>query len=238
MSRLHREAMGVLIEEIVGGDPPPGEMLPKEVALAERFDISRGVARECIRGLEERGLIAVRHGRGATVRDRADWDVFDEEVATALAAGPDGRRLRAEARECQRLVEVEAAGLAALRARQEHIDELARAIDSMAAAGSRAGRGSAAASRAGRGGSAAERYRDANADFHRAVVRAAGNRMLARMSEPLHRALATTGAEKGDRNRRIAEHERILTAIATGDADGARAAMIEHLATGAGRRNG
>jgi DNA-binding FadR family transcriptional regulator len=228
MSRLHREPMRVLIEEIVEGDPPPGRMLPREVDLVDRFEVSRGVVRECIRGLEERGLVAVKHGRGATVREPADWDVFDPDVLEALLAGPGGRQLRAEALECQRLFEVEAASLAAARAGEAHIAELTRALESM----------TAAAPRSGRSESAARRYEDANVAFHRAVVRAADNRTLARMSEPLHRALAAAGAERGDRERRVAEHERILAAIAAGDSDAARKAMAEHLSAGSAGRRG
>jgi DNA-binding FadR family transcriptional regulator len=228
MSRLHRSLLRVLVADIVSGRLEAGERLPPEADLARRFDVSRGVARECIRGLEERGLVAVKHGRGATVRDPADWDVFDPDVLEALLAGPGGRQLRAEALECQRLFEVEAASLAAARAGEAHIAELARALESM----------TVAAPRSGRSESAARRYEDANVAFHRAVVRAADNRTLARMSEPLHRALAAAGAERGNRERRVAEHERILAAIAAGDPDAARRAMTEHLSAGSAGRRG
>jgi DNA-binding FadR family transcriptional regulator len=224
MTRLHRETMRVLIEEIVDGDVAPGEMLPREVDLTERFGVSRGVVRETIRGLEERGLIAVKHGRGATVRDAADWDVFDPDVLGALLASPAGEQLRAEALECQRVFEPEAAGLAASRAQQEHVDALNRALEAMAGAASRTGRSDAA-----------RRYHDADVDFHRGIVRASGNRILARMSEPLHRALTAAGAEIGDSKRRLTEHERILGAIADGDSEAARQAMAEHLAPSARR---
>jgi GntR family transcriptional repressor for pyruvate dehydrogenase complex len=219
MSRLHREVMLLLIEEIIDGDPPPGEMLPKEVDLAERFRVSRGVARECIRGLEERGLVAVKHGRGASVRDPAEWNVLDPDVATALDAGPDRRRFHAEALECQRLIEVQAAALAAERAQDADMTELEQALDAM----------NSGATRSARSESAARRYREANMRFHRAVVRATGNRMLARMSEPLHRALEAAGAEGGDRKRRLDEHESIVEAIAGRDPARAQAAMDEHL---------
>jgi DNA-binding FadR family transcriptional regulator len=228
MSRLHREAMRALIEEIVEGDLAPGGMLAREVDLAERFGVSRGVARECIRGLEERGLIVVKHGRGATVREPAEWDVFDPDVLAALLSAPARRELIAEALECQRIFEVEAAGLAASRAGNEHLEELTRALEAMAAE----------AQRSGRSGASADRYRDADLDFHRGVVRATGNRTLARMIEPLHRALTAAGAEVGDRRARLEEHDRILEAIAAGDAETARAAMAEHLSAGSRRLRG
>jgi DNA-binding FadR family transcriptional regulator len=220
MSRLHVEPMRVLIEEIVEGVVEPGEMLAREVDLAERFDISRGVVRECIRGLEERGLVAVKHGRGATVTDPADWDVFDPDVLAAQLAAPQGKQLVAEALECQRMFEPEAAALAAGRAKPADVERLGHTVEEM----------TAAAARSSRSEGAARRFRDADADFHRAVVRASGNRILARMSEPLHRALAAAGAEVADPKRREADYRRIVGAIAAGDGEGARTAMAEHLA--------
>lgn len=220
--------MRVLIEEIVEGDLAPGEMLAREVDLVERFGVSRGVVRECLRGLEERGLISVKHGRGATVCDPTDWDVFDPDVLAPLLTAPAGRQLLAEAVECQQMFEGQAAALAASRAKPEDLDDLRRAVAAM----------SDAASRSARSEPAARRYREADLEFHRAVVRASGNRMLVRMSEPLHRALTEAGAETGDRKRLVAEHERILAAISAGDGDGALDAMTEHLAAGSRRLRG
>jgi GntR family transcriptional repressor for pyruvate dehydrogenase complex len=224
MSRLHRTAMRDLIGEIVAGDLAPGDMLPKEVALAERFEVSRGVARECIRGLEERGLVRVKHGRGATVTEPAEWDVFDSEVLAAVLASPRGDELLVEAIECQRLLEVEAAGLAAQRAEHADLDALTHAVERMAEAMRRP--------------RSAEQAQAADLDFHRAVVRASGNRAIARMSELLHRALGNAGGPRGSTSEiqaGLADHRRILAAIAARDAAEARAAVAEHLAAGARR---
>lgn len=218
MSRLHRTAMRELIAEIVAGDLVPGDMLPREVALAERFDVSRGVARECIRGLEERRLVRVKHGRGATVTEPAEWDVFDPEVLEAVLASPGGDDLVAEAIECQPLLEVEAAGLAAQRAKPTDIDALTDSIERMAKAARRPTR--------------AQHAHAADLEFHREVVRASGNRAIARMSEPLHRALVGAAGPRDGRieiENRLADHRRILAAIAARDAAEARAAMAEHL---------
>jgi DNA-binding FadR family transcriptional regulator len=89
MARKHRDVMRILTSEIVAGTRPVGEMLPREVDLAEEFDVSRGVARETIRAMEERGLISVKHGKGATVNGAQHWDVFDPDVlaATLQASG-------------------------------------------------------------------------------------------------------------------------------------------------------
>ena len=85
--------MRVLIGDIVGGALPPGSALPREADLAARFGVSRGVARESLRGLEERGLVTVKHGRGATVNPDAQWDVFDPDVLAALLDGDQGAEI-------------------------------------------------------------------------------------------------------------------------------------------------
>jgi GntR family transcriptional repressor for pyruvate dehydrogenase complex len=224
MSRLHLLAMRSLITEIADGEVAPGEMLPREVDLAERFGISRGVVRETIRGLEERGLVTVKHGRGATVTPPKAWDVFDPDVLGALLTSSEGEQLAAEARECQRLLELEAAALAADRATNDDLEAISRALDAMAPVAKRATRNPVAATS----------FREAETEFHRAVVRAAGNRALARMSEPLHAELALAAqAARGDRDaeRRMAGYERILAAIAARDPEAAREAMHAALDT-------
>ena len=60
-------------------------MLPREVDLAAEFGVSRGVARECIRAMEERGLVLAFHGI-------ANWDepslaAIDREDLKQLWAG-------------------------------------------------------------------------------------------------------------------------------------------------------
>jgi DNA-binding FadR family transcriptional regulator len=225
MSSLHREVMLVLLGDITGGAVVEGERLPTLTELARQFGVSTGVIRECQRALAERGLVSVRHGRRAVVRPEQDWDVFDPDVLAALVSGDRAAHVLAEYLEARRLLEVEAAGLAAERATPEAIRALSDAFDAMRAAAERA-----------RGNPAAEPlYQQADIDFHRAIIRAARNRPLARMAEPIHRALsATFGALARPQSRferGLPEHDRILEAIKGGDAAGARLAMREHLLT-------
>ncbi len=225
MSRLHREAMRILIGEITSGALAEGDRLPREQDLASQFGVSRGVARECVRSLEERGLISVKHGRGATVAPASQWDVFDPDVLSALLAGERGPKVLLEYIECRRILEVEAAGLAAERADDAGLEALAAAYAEMTSAAERA-----------RVNPAAEPlYREADVAFHRAIVEAARNRALARMTVPIHRALSTTIAPLARPEHRfergLPEHERILQAIQGGDSEAARSAMREHLLT-------
>jgi len=57
-----------LRDEILRGDYKPGDRLPAERHLARRMSVNRSSVREALRTLEQLGLVAVRHGDGATVR--------------------------------------------------------------------------------------------------------------------------------------------------------------------------
>jgi GntR family transcriptional repressor for pyruvate dehydrogenase complex len=225
MSRLHRTLLEVLVADIVGGRLPEGSRLPREIELAERFGVSRGVAREGLRSLEERGLVTVKHGSGATVRPAGDWVMFNPDVIAAVLAGENGAQLLGDYLECRRLLEIEAAGLAAQRATRTHLIALSEALERM----------TAAAVETGAGPSAEDRFHDADVAFHRAVIRATGNRALGRMTEPVHRALAAArrplARPEHRLERSLPEHRRILAAIADGDPAAARTAMRDHLFT-------
>ena len=225
MSRLHRTLLRVLVADIVSGALPTGERLPTETELAQRFDVSRGVARESLRGLEERGLVAVKHGSGASVLPETEWDMLNPDVVSALLEGDKGFAVLSDYLECRRLLEIEAAGLAAERATAAHLVVLSNALDRM----------TAAAVDAPGSPSAEEQFHEADVAFHRAVIRATGNLALGRMTEPVHRALATARLPLARPEHRLArslpEHREILSAIAGRDPDAARAAMRNHLLT-------
>jgi GntR family transcriptional regulator, galactonate operon transcriptional repressor len=225
MSSLHREVMGVLLGDIAAGGVGEGERLPSLTELAAQFSVSTGVVRECQRALAERGVVSVHHGRRAAVRPESEWDVFDPDVLTALVRAGRAIHLLGEYLESRRILEVEAAGLAADRADSAAIARLSESFHAMRRAAERARRNVAAE----------PLYHQADVDFHKAIIRAAGNRPLARMAEPIHAALSATFAELARPQLRfergLPEHERILVAISTGDAAGARFAMREHLLT-------
>ncbi|MBV9139556.1 MAG: GntR family transcriptional regulator [Pseudonocardiales bacterium] len=55
---------------ITAGELAPGDKLPSERELAQRFGAARNTAREAIRLLAEEGLVTARHGRGVFVREK------------------------------------------------------------------------------------------------------------------------------------------------------------------------
>ncbi|MEN3283641.1 MAG: GntR family transcriptional regulator, transcriptional repressor for pyruvate dehydrogenase complex [Solirubrobacteraceae bacterium] len=227
MARKHRDVMSILIADIVSGVRPAGDMLPREVDLAAEFDVSRGVARETIRAMEERGLISVKHGKGATINEADEWDVFDPDVLAATLDSERGSEVLAEYLECRRILEVEAAGMAAERAAKRDVANLAAAMQRMEEATARP------PSQA-----AEERFHEADIAFHQALIAATGNRALGGLVDRIHSALllARFPLARPDYREEIAlpEHRRILEAVTSGDGDGARQAMSDHLDTIAG----
>lgn len=76
-------------EMILAGELPPGHKL-NEIALAQRFGISRGPLREAFRLLEEGGLIRQEKNRGAHVREirlSEAADLYDVRAGLDATAG-------------------------------------------------------------------------------------------------------------------------------------------------------
>ena len=227
MARKHRDVMKILIADIVSGVRPAGDMLPREVDLAAEFDVSRGVARETIRAMEERGLISVKHGKGATVNEPEEWDVFEPDVLAATLDSERGSEVLAEYLECRRILEVDAAGMAAERATKRDVERLAAALRRMEQTAARPP-----------GQAAEERFHEADVAFHQALIAATGNRALGGLVERLHTALVLArfplARPEYRQERALPEHRRILAAVTAGDSAGARQAMSDHLDTIAG----
>jgi DNA-binding FadR family transcriptional regulator len=121
MSRLHETPLREMTMQIVGGEYLPAERVEREEDLVARFGVGRGVVREVVRGLEDRGLIEVRHGVGAFVTDPVQWRILDPEVLRASMRSADAGRRIAEVIELQRLLEGRAVELAA-----QHVDAESR----------------------------------------------------------------------------------------------------------------
>jgi DNA-binding FadR family transcriptional regulator len=227
MARKHRDVMRLLVADIVSGARPAGKMLPREVDLAAEFEVSRGVARETIRAMEERGLISVKHGKGATINEPDEWDVFDADVLAGMLGSEHGSGVLAEYLECRRILEVEAAGVAAGRAKKGDVERLAAALGRMEE--TVAGTPTSVSE---------ERFHEADVAFHQALIAATGNRALGALVERIHSALLIArfplARPRYRQERALPEHRRILAAVTAGDAAEARKAMNDHLDTIAG----
>jgi GntR family transcriptional repressor for pyruvate dehydrogenase complex len=201
-----------LVDLIARGDLPAGARLPTEHTLAERFGVSRATVREAITRLRADGVLSTKPGRGAVV-----------ESATPSALRLQGPELPGSFEhlfELRRLIEVEAAALAAQRRTPATLGDIQRAHAAM---------GSAA-----RSGLQAP---EADGAFHRAVAAATGNPHLMslldfighQLDQLLARAWANSARVAGGAHDAQAEHELLVAAIRAGDAAAARHAAGTHL---------
>ncbi len=214
---LAEQIVEVLRARIQDGDYPIGSKLPTEHELIEEFRVSRTVVREAIANLKAGGLVTTRQGVGVFVQNSARQQGF-----FIPPIGLDAISDKIAVLDLRIGVEVEGAGLAAVRRTDQTLGGIEHAVEAMRAA---IASGSDAI--------------DADLDFHRAVAAATNNvhfanlfSYLGTLSVPRVR-VKTYGLSPEARaaylNKINDEHEAVLAGIRAGDADNARGAMRMHL---------
>ena len=217
MSRTDEVVDGVK-RMILDGRLRPGDRLPVEKELAAELGVSRGSLREGVRALSILGVLDTRQGDGTYVTS------LDPERLLApmgfvidLHGESDAESFHA----VRRLLETEAAALAARSIDEHGLAEARRLLDTAAAALHEEPLDH-------------ERLLETDIAFHRAIATAAGNPVLAALVETLAsrtvRARLWRSRTDDDVVRRThREHEEILAALAAGDPDRARLRMAVHL---------
>ncbi len=112
---------------ILRGGFAPGERLPPERALAERLNASRPSVREALQRLEARGVVELRRGGGAYVRDAAAA-VLTDPLFSLMASNPE---TEGDFLEFRAIIEGQAAYLAALRATEPDRQLLERRLEAV-----------------------------------------------------------------------------------------------------------
>jgi GntR family transcriptional repressor for pyruvate dehydrogenase complex len=213
-TRLSDGAVEHIRDLIETGRLTPGQRLPGERELSERLNVSRASVREALRALEAMGLIEVRPGTGAFVKDPSS-DVLRAPLKPWLASHRDAIMELFEVRE---LVEPGAAALAAARRTPALLAELADTLEAMEKAITTDDLVAACL---------------ADADFHHTIIEATGNRFLLELLDGVARQLEEGRKASlripGQPARALAGHRAIAAAIARGDPIAARDSMEVHL---------
>jgi DNA-binding FadR family transcriptional regulator len=207
--RLYRVVADRIQQLIRDEDIKPGERLPSERDLAAKLSVSRASLREALLALELGGVIDVRGGSGVYVSDIAD----DEASPAEAGPGPF------EVLSARRVIESEVAAIAARVATDSAIDAILSAVLEM---------------ERDHADKASNELADRN--FHLAIARATGNSALVgaidylwsqrgRLWQKLKEHFQTEEL----RLETLADHRRILAAIAAHDPAAARRAMRAHL---------
>lgn len=210
---LHGSVVSGLGAAVVSGELAPGTVLTLE-GLGAEHGVSRSVAREAVRVLESMGLIASRRRVGITVLPRSSWNVFDPRVIRWRLDSSDRVEQLLSLSELRRGVEPVAAALAAARATPDHCRALATAVADMEMYGMRGD---------------LEPYLRADQAFHRTLLEASGNEMLASLGDVVAEVLGGRthhGMMPHNPNpAAIVLHDDVARAIRAGDAAAAEASM-------------
>lgn len=211
-TRIYAEIVRQIRSLVSDGRLKSGDRLPPERELADSFQVSRTSVREALRALESTGLIEIRAGEGAFVRE-VSVEALVEPLALVIL---NQREAIAELYEARRVLEPPIAGLAARRAGPDELAEMVRILEEQAR--------EVAAGRTGLLQDAA---------FHTAIGQAAHNRAITRIVTALMDLLTQTREESlqtpGRAQRSHQDHRRVLAAIQARDDEGARQAMLDHL---------
>lgn len=207
---LRDRVYDLILEMLLDGGMEPGSRLSIDT-LARQLDVSPTPVREAMVQLERTGLVTREALRGYRVAPPLGPDQLDELFAARLMLEVEATRL-ATPHAAELLPELRAA-------HQRHEEWTERIATAM------------------RSGTASVRetqdYFAADADFHRVILRAAGNRYIMGMHSDLgaltHRMRQAVIRGANDVVEAHAEHAGILAAFESGDAEAPRAAMRAHI---------
>ena len=169
--KIYEEVIEQIKKLIVDGKLQPGDKLLSERELAEKLGVSRASIREAFSALEMMGVIEIRPGEGSFVR-QISYGGMLEPLSFLLQVDVDNVMQLLEVR---KILEVEVATLAAIRATAEDIEAIRSALDKMVD-----------------DVNAGEIGDVADAEFHFAVVKAAHNPILITLINTISELMSNT----------------------------------------------
>lgn len=215
-TKISERVASAIVDDIVGSGLQPGDRLPNEAAMIERFQVGRGSLREALRILEVHGLISLRSGpRGGpivlTVEPRSVSRTFS--LYLHLSGSTIGELV-----ETRLMIEPMVARLAA-----SQIDQ-----------GNNAERLTAALAHEQSISGDKDSYIDAANDFHYVLASITGNRVFDIVATALKELYTTRIVDSGLASMTTEpsirfEHQEIGEAILAGDAEKAEMLMRSHM---------
>lgn len=200
--------------EIDRGAWQPGERLPAERDLVERFGLARNTLRKILDQLEEKGVITRHVGRGTFVAEPStDQQASDPLVSKIRHASP------AEVMDIRLMLEPQSGEIAAARAIASDFAEMDRCLHECEIAKSVAA------------------FETWDGRLHQCIIAAARNQLLADIYDAINGVRLTTQWGKLKERSLTAErriiyqeqHRRIVGALRQRDGERARAEIRDHL---------
>lgn len=200
-------------ELIIANDLRPGDPLPPEGAIATQLDVSRTAVREAVKTLAALGIVEVKHGHGLFVKG-FDFDALLDGLYYSLAV--EGRHI-VELLEVRKGLEIVFVPSVVKNITECDIQELEAIVDGMKAKSMKG-----------------EIFPEEDQEFHLVLYRCTGNSLLLRLIRIFwlaFRQLRSAWLERGwevDSVITAHDHEAILEALKSRDADLLRQRIIDH----------
>src|SRR6202166_511917 len=212
-SRLFEQIVQQVEDSILSGQLKPGDQLPADRELAQRFGVSRTAVREAVKTLRERGLVEAYSGRGTFVTNGTSQAIRQSLDLMIRINKQEGSAHLAALR---LVLEPDIAALAAQKIEDQLLVTMSEAVATM-----------------DRSLRDPDAYVEADLDFHLALAEAAGNPLILSLLDSIVGLLREQRSRifnvKGGPERGQFHHKRILAAVEQRDSEAAREAMRAHL---------
>lgn len=208
---LHGQVVRELGTRIVAGDLKPGDVLPREDALAESMQVSRNALREALKVLAAKGLIESRPKTGTRIRPKDAWNQLDADVLSWRCASMPTDDFIEKLVEMREIIEPAAAAAAARKRSSAQLAKIDSAYRQMEASAD------------------ANQWAVADLAFHDAVLQATGNEMMISLFSVIESAMGMffvlSAQHAGNFKYSLPHHQKVLEAIRRNQPEVARKAM-------------
>ncbi len=213
---LYGHVMQEIGQRIVSGKVQPGDVLPREEALAESLQVSRTALREAMKVLSAKGLIESRAGVGARVLEQRFWNQLDADVLAWRCASMPTDAFIDKLVEMREIIEPAAAAAAARRRTDTQLADIESAYQAMDASRT------------------LDEWAEADLRFHEAVLHATGNELLSSLFSVIDTALGTffvlSARTASNFRYSLPHHQKVLEAIRRKQPQVAHKAMLAMIA--------
>ncbi|ARP89921.1 GntR family transcriptional regulator [Bordetella genomosp. 9] len=102
-SPLYRQIKELLVQSLDRGEWKPGELIPSEIDLAARFQVSQGTVRKAVDELAAEHVLLRRQGKGTFVATHHEARVRYRFLRLASDEGAEAERAESRILECRRV---------------------------------------------------------------------------------------------------------------------------------------
>ncbi|MDO4491822.1 MAG: FadR/GntR family transcriptional regulator [Lachnospiraceae bacterium] len=215
IEKTERKSLGAKTEDklmnyILKESILPGQKIPNEFELAERFGVGRSTIREAVKGLVSRGILEVRRGSGTYVINTSPLD----QDPLGFGKIEDKYRLALDLFDVRLMIEPEIAALACRHATEEdlaRLKKLCKETEALYLSG--------------------RNHISKDIEFHKCIAQCSKNQVVEILIPVINTAVMTFASitHRMLKEETIDTHRAILKAITERDMVGAKCAMTMHL---------